>query len=323
MAETAGPDAVAAFARRRVAELERRYQPGGRGGQPRAAGAGAGRGTDRRRLRRRREGSAAQCRRPAATQLCASTTARSRTSPSEFPQLCEAETEAFGRLLGTPRPAPGHHRPRRRGLHHARPDAVVLVHIRSSDNQSGRNLRMTTTRPPGARGPGPLRVRLGRLRRRRRHRQARPVRGRSYATSRRKKNEPEWMLELRLKGLKLFGKQADADTGAPTCPGIDFDNIKYFVRSTEKQAATWDDLPDGHQEHLRQARHPRGGEAAPGLRRRRAVRVRGRLPPDPRGPRGAGRHLPGHRHRAAGAPGAVPGVLRHGRSRPATTSSPR
>ena len=25
--------------------------------------------------------------------------------------------------------------------------------------------------------------------------------------------------------------------------GIDFDNIKYFVRSTEKQAASWDDLP--------------------------------------------------------------------------------
>ncbi|MFZ0159197.1 MAG: Fe-S cluster assembly protein SufB [Kineosporiaceae bacterium] len=26
--------------------------------------------------------------------------------------------------------------------------------------------------------------------------------------------------------------------------GIDFDNIKYFVRSTEKQATTWDELPD-------------------------------------------------------------------------------
>jgi Fe-S cluster assembly protein SufB len=26
--------------------------------------------------------------------------------------------------------------------------------------------------------------------------------------------------------------------------GIDFDNIKYFVRSTEKQAASWDELPD-------------------------------------------------------------------------------
>jgi Fe-S cluster assembly protein SufB len=24
---------------------------------------------------------------------------------------------------------------------------------------------------------------------------------------------------------------------------IDFDNIKYFVRSTEKQATSWDDLP--------------------------------------------------------------------------------
>ena len=26
--------------------------------------------------------------------------------------------------------------------------------------------------------------------------------------------------------------------------GIDFDNIKYFVRSTEKQAASWDELPE-------------------------------------------------------------------------------
>ena len=32
--------------------------------------------------------------------------------------------------------------------------------------------------------------------------------------------------------------------GAPTSSAIDFDNIKYFVRSTEKQAATWDDLPE-------------------------------------------------------------------------------
>ena len=92
--------------------------------------------------------------------------------------------------------------------------------------------------------------------------------------------------------------------------GIDFDNIKYFVRSTEKQAASWDDLPEGHPQHLRPTGHPRGGEAAPRRRRRRPVRVRGRLPPDPRGPRGAGRHLPRHRHRPARAPRAVQGVLR-------------
>src|SRR6266849_4042311 len=57
-----------------------------------------------------------------------------------------------------------------------------------------------------------------------------------------RKNEPEWMLDLRLKGLKLFGRKPMPDWGADLT-GIHFDNIKYFVRSTEKQAASWDDLP--------------------------------------------------------------------------------
>src|SRR5438094_5121701 len=57
-----------------------------------------------------------------------------------------------------------------------------------------------------------------------------------------KKNEPEWMLDLRLKGLRLFGRKPMPDWGADLS-GIDFDHIKYFVRSTEKQAASWDDLP--------------------------------------------------------------------------------
>ena len=56
------------------------------------------------------------------------------------------------------------------------------------------------------------------------------------------KNEPPWMLDLRLKGLKLFGRKPMPNWGADLS-GIDFENIKYFVRSTEKQAATWDDLP--------------------------------------------------------------------------------
>ena len=57
------------------------------------------------------------------------------------------------------------------------------------------------------------------------------------------KNEPEWMLDLRLKGLRLFRRKpmptwgADLDT-------IDFENIKYFVRSTEKQATSWEELPE-------------------------------------------------------------------------------
>jgi Fe-S cluster assembly protein SufB len=56
------------------------------------------------------------------------------------------------------------------------------------------------------------------------------------------KGEPEWMLKLRLKGLGLFDKKPMPAWGADLS-GIDFDRIKYFVRSTEKQAATWDDLP--------------------------------------------------------------------------------
>jgi Fe-S cluster assembly protein SufB len=57
-----------------------------------------------------------------------------------------------------------------------------------------------------------------------------------------RKNEPEWMLEMRLKGLKYFGRKPMPNWGADLT-GIDFDNIKYFVRSTEKQAASWDELP--------------------------------------------------------------------------------
>ncbi|ETK38151.1 Fe-S cluster assembly protein SufB [Microbispora sp. ATCC PTA-5024] len=57
------------------------------------------------------------------------------------------------------------------------------------------------------------------------------------------KNEPEWMLDLRLKGLRLFERKP-LPTWGSDLTAIDFDNIKYFVRSTEKQAASWDELPD-------------------------------------------------------------------------------
>jgi len=58
-----------------------------------------------------------------------------------------------------------------------------------------------------------------------------------------KKSEPQWMLDLRLKGLDLFEKKPMPTWGSDLT-GIFFDTIKYFVRSTEKQAQTWDDLPE-------------------------------------------------------------------------------
>ncbi|HUG85356.1 MAG TPA: Fe-S cluster assembly protein SufB [Euzebya sp.] len=57
------------------------------------------------------------------------------------------------------------------------------------------------------------------------------------------KNEPEWMLKNRLKGLKYFYDRPMPNWGSDLS-GIDFDNIYYFVRSTEKQANSWEDLPD-------------------------------------------------------------------------------
>jgi predicted ArsR family transcriptional regulator len=107
LAETAGPEAIAEFARRQVSDLERRYAPAvargelasrvqalaealsadgyaasagpapaiGQGGAPGLGGGGA--------------------------QLCQHHCPVAHVA-AEFPQLCEAETEAFGRLLGTP-----------------------------------------------------------------------------------------------------------------------------------------------------------------------------------------------------------------------------
>jgi Predicted transcriptional regulator len=102
LAETAGPDAIAEFARRQVSDLERRYAPAvARGELPSrvqalaealsadgyaASASGApspGEDVDR------------------GQQLCQHHCPVAPVA-AEFPQLCEAETEAFARLLGTP-----------------------------------------------------------------------------------------------------------------------------------------------------------------------------------------------------------------------------
>ncbi|AJK68910.1 Fe-S cluster assembly protein SufB [Corynebacterium marinum] len=58
-----------------------------------------------------------------------------------------------------------------------------------------------------------------------------------------KKDEPEWMLQERLKALSIFDKKPMPTWGADLS-GIHFDTIKYFVRSTEGQAQSWEDLPE-------------------------------------------------------------------------------
>ena len=58
-----------------------------------------------------------------------------------------------------------------------------------------------------------------------------------------RKSEPQWMTDLRLKSLRLFDKKPMPAWGSDLS-GIDFQNIKYFVKSTEKQATSWEELPE-------------------------------------------------------------------------------
>jgi predicted ArsR family transcriptional regulator len=97
LAEVAGPGAVAEFARRQVAELERRYRPVMESaGEDKVKALAEALSAD---------GYAASASNvPVARggeQLCQHHCPVAHVA-AEFPQLCEAETEAFARLLGTP-----------------------------------------------------------------------------------------------------------------------------------------------------------------------------------------------------------------------------
>ncbi len=56
------------------------------------------------------------------------------------------------------------------------------------------------------------------------------------------KNEPEWMLEKRLKGLKLFLETSTPNWG-PDLSSLDFNNIIYFSDPNTKETKMWEDVP--------------------------------------------------------------------------------
>ncbi len=107
IAETAGPEAVAEFARRQVAELERRYAPvvaqreslAGRVAALAEALSADGYAASAGPAPTIRTGPLGVA--GSGEQLCQHHCPVAHVA-AEFPQLCEAETEAFGRLLGTP-----------------------------------------------------------------------------------------------------------------------------------------------------------------------------------------------------------------------------
>ena len=57
------------------------------------------------------------------------------------------------------------------------------------------------------------------------------------------KEEPEWMLEFRLKSLETFNKMPMQEWG-PDLSGINFDDLTYFQKASDKPARDWEDVPE-------------------------------------------------------------------------------
>src|SRR5215210_5096173 len=56
------------------------------------------------------------------------------------------------------------------------------------------------------------------------------------------KNEPDWMRKFRLKSLEYFRARPLPEWGGDLSQ-IDFENIFYYIKPTENQANSWEDLP--------------------------------------------------------------------------------
>src|SRR5437868_8854430 len=58
------------------------------------------------------------------------------------------------------------------------------------------------------------------------------------------KSEPEWMTKFRLNALKRFERKPMLEWFARNMPDIDFNDIFYYIKPTEKQVSDWDMLPE-------------------------------------------------------------------------------
>ena len=57
------------------------------------------------------------------------------------------------------------------------------------------------------------------------------------------KNEPEWMLEFRLKAYRKF-LEMPIQTWGPDVSDIDFDDYTYYIKPSDRKEKSWDDVPD-------------------------------------------------------------------------------
>jgi Fe-S cluster assembly protein SufB len=58
------------------------------------------------------------------------------------------------------------------------------------------------------------------------------------------KNEPQWMRDFRLKALEYFLARPQPTWGSPMLAEVNYDDIHYFVRASERAERSWDDVPE-------------------------------------------------------------------------------
>ena len=70
------------------------------------------------------------------------------------------------------------------------------------------------------------------------------------------KNEPQWMRDFRLKALEHFFAKPQPTWGSPMLAEVDYDDIHYFVRASERAERSW-------MTSRRTSRTPSTGSASP------------------------------------------------------------
>ena len=126
------------------------------------------------------------------------------------------------------------------------------------------------------------------------------------------KDEPDWMLQFRLRAYEHFLKRP-MPTWTDGLDHIDFDKIVYYRKPSEREEKSWDDVPDQIKATFEKLGIPEAERkflAGVGAQ----YDSRGRLPLGQGGALQARRRLHGHRPGAQGIPGDLPQVLRHGRA---------
>src|ERR1700719_627698 len=58
------------------------------------------------------------------------------------------------------------------------------------------------------------------------------------------KSEPQWMRDFRIKALDHFLARPMPTWGSPMLAEVDYDDIHYFVRASERAERSWDDVPE-------------------------------------------------------------------------------